>query len=161
MSSSPKSKLTLLSLCCLNKIQPEGIQSKTERTPLTDWRWHNLCWIVIICSGEWSGSPDWCMNIVIHIDNPLFLYLVIEDFPAELQHQTDWITTLCFEFHLKDIQISHTVLHLSKNYIDIKSRRWSPDTSNKWFLKTHHPYIFQIFKEYYWEAKSSLVIASS
>ena len=50
----------------------------------TDCRYRrHLCWIVIICRREWSSRPDWCMNIVIHIDNPLFLYLVIEDSPAE------------------------------------------------------------------------------
>ena len=52
-----------------------------------------------------------------------------------LQHQTDWITTLCLELHVKDISNLPYCFTYKKLYIDIKSRNSSPVTSNKWFSK--------------------------
>ena len=126
--------------------------------PKLDWRpsdW--LRWSVPTCVGlslfaDESGLLDQTdVWILWYILTTHYSYILLSKIsPQSPQHQTDWITTLCLEFHLKDISHLPFCLHLflDNNYIDRK--RSSPNTSNElYFLKTCHLYNFEIFKGYY------------
>ena len=133
--------------------------------PKLDWRpsdW--LRWSVPTCVGlslfaDESGLLDQTdVWILWYILTTHYSYILLSKISLQSpQHQTDWITALGLEFHLRNISnppfnfISFFLLIIK--YFDMKGS--SPNYIKEIILKTCHLYNFEIFKGYCWESKSN------